>query len=178
MTLRPPSPQRPYTPVKQMLRGRGCVTIRDMPYFAAVFAQTDQGWLGTETELDEAEGIDDVTDLMREVGLETSGDPVLLLVEEDDHWFAIVRLDGEDEPRVFVSDAHAGTTDGLAALLRQPVGEAALEGDAAGDPALLEDLGLEAKQLLELSERAMPGDALLAVAEQTGFAEEFDRLRV
>jgi putative tRNA adenosine deaminase-associated protein len=148
-----------------------------MPYFAAVFARTDQGWLGTETDLAEAEGIDDVADLMREAALETTGDPVLLLVEEDDQWFAVMRLDDQDEPRVFVSDSQAGLTSGLAGLLSQSVGEEALDGEASGDTMLLEDLGVDAKRLLELSERALPGDALLAIAEQTGFAEEFDQLR-
>jgi putative tRNA adenosine deaminase-associated protein len=151
--------------------------MRDMPYFAAVFARTEQGWLGTETELAEAEGIDDVADVMREVAMETTGDTVLLLVEEDDQWFAVMRLDEQDEPRVFVSDSQAGLTSDLAGLLSQSVGEPPLDGEATGDPDLLDDLGLDAKRLLELSERALPGDALLTVAEQTGFAEEFDRLR-
>ena len=148
-----------------------------MPYFAAVFARTEQGWLGTETELAEAEGIDDVADVMREVAMETTGDPVLLLVEENDQWFAVVRLDDQDEPRVFVSDAQAGLTSDLAGLLSQSVGEPALDGESSGDAGLLEDLGVATKRLLDLGERALPGDALLAVAEQTGFAEEFDRLR-
>ncbi|MBC6456422.1 tRNA adenosine deaminase-associated protein [Actinomadura sp. HBU206391] len=148
-----------------------------MPYFAAVFARTEQGWLGTETELAEAEGIDDVADVMREVAMETTGDPVLLLLEEDDQWFAVIRMDDQDEPRVFVSDSAAGLTSDLAGLLSQSVGETPLDGDASGDADLLDDLGVDAKRLLELSERALPGDALLTVAEQTGFAEEFDRLR-
>jgi putative tRNA adenosine deaminase-associated protein len=151
--------------------------MRDMPYFAAVFARTEQGWLGTETELAEAEGIDDVADVMREVAMETTGDPVLLLVEENDQWFAVMRLDDQDEPRVFVSDAQAGLTSDLARLFSQSVGETQLDGEGSGDADLLEDLGVDAKRLHELSERALPGDALLTVAEQTGFAEEFDRLR-
>jgi putative tRNA adenosine deaminase-associated protein len=149
-----------------------------MPYFAAVFARTDQGWVGAETELAEAEGIDDIADLMREVALETVGDPVLLLVEEDDHWFAVMRLDDQDDPRVFVSDAHAATDGDLAGVLTESItGEPELDGEAGGDPALLEDMGVDGKRLLELSERALPGDALQAVAEQTGFADEYDRLR-
>jgi putative tRNA adenosine deaminase-associated protein len=151
--------------------------MRDMPYFAAVFARTEQGWLGTETELAEAEGIDDVADVMREVAMETTGDPVLLLVEENDQWFAVIRLDDQGEPRVFVSDSQAGLTSDLAGLLSQSVGKTPLDGEATGDADLLDDLGVDAKRLLELSERALPGDALLTVAEQTGFAEEFDRLR-
>ncbi len=142
-------------------------------YFAAVFARTPQGWVGAEAVLAEADHVDDVADLMREAAVESYGDPVLLMIEQDDDWFAVVRLDGEDEPRAFVSTIRE---DGLGALFQQLVGEVP-DGDSGGDPALLEDLGVEAKRLADLGERALPGDALLAVAEQAGFGEEFDRLR-
>ncbi|TDD34464.1 hypothetical protein E1287_16330 [Actinomadura sp. KC06] len=144
-----------------------------MSYFAAVFAQTPEGWVGAEAVIAEAEHVDDVADLMREAAVESYGDPVVLLVEQDDDWFAVVRLDGEDEPRAYIS---AVREDGLGSLFQQLVGEVP-DGDPAGDPALLEDLGLDAKQLSDLGERALPGDALLTVAEQAGFGEEFDRLR-
>ncbi|MGH3244159.1 MAG: hypothetical protein ACRDNL_27530 [Spirillospora sp.] len=144
-----------------------------MPLFAAVFAKTPQGWVGAEALLAEAEHVDDVADLMREAAVESYGDPVVLLVEQDDDWFAVVRLDGEDEPRAYVSTVRE---DGLGSLFQQLVGEVP-DGDAGGDPALLEDLGLDAKQLGDIGERALPGDALLTIAEHTGFGEEFDRLR-
>ncbi|WUH99428.1 hypothetical protein OHR68_39035 [Spirillospora sp. NBC_00431] len=144
-----------------------------MSYFAAVFARTPQGWVGAEALLAEAEHVDDVADLMREAAVESDGDPVVLLVEQDDDWFAIVRLDGEDEPRAYVSTVRE---DGLGSLFQQLIGDVP-DGDGGGDPALLEDLGLDAKQLGDLGERALPGDALLTVAEHAGFGEEFDRLR-
>ncbi|GGT63222.1 tRNA adenosine deaminase-associated protein [Actinomadura citrea] len=144
-----------------------------MSYFAAVFAQTPQGWVGAEAVLDEAESVDDVADLMREAAVESYGDPVVLLVEQDDDWFAIVRLDGNDEPRPYIS---AVREDGLGSLFQQLVGEVP-DGDAAGDASLLEDLGVDAKRLRELGERSLPGDALLVVAERAGFGEEFDHLR-
>lgn len=144
-----------------------------MSYFAAVFAQTPQGWVGAEAMLAEADHVDDVTDLMREAAVESYGDPVVLLIEQDDDWFAVVRLDGEDEPHAYVS---AVREDRLGSLFQQLVGEVP-DGDPGGDPALLEDLGLEAKQLSDLGDRALPGDALLTVAEHAGFGEEFDRLR-
>jgi putative tRNA adenosine deaminase-associated protein len=119
-------------------------------------------------------------DLMREAAVETSGDPVLLLVEEDDEWFAVVRLDGDDEPRAFLSDGRAGRTSGLAGIFAQfLVADTAApdDPDLLGDLELLVDLGLDADRLTTLSERSLPGDALLTVAEQAGFADEFDRLR-
>jgi putative tRNA adenosine deaminase-associated protein len=142
-------------------------------YFAAVFAQTPQGWIGAEAVLAEAESVDDVADLMREAAVESYGDPVLLLIEQDDDWFAIVRMDGEGDPRAFVS---AVREDGLGGLFHQLVGEVP-DGDAGGDPGLLDDLGVASKRVTDLGERAVPGDALLTVAELAGFGEEFDRLR-
>lgn len=144
-----------------------------MSYFAAVFARTPQGWVGTEAGLDEAEVVDDVADLMREVAVETFGDPVLLLVEENDEWFAVARLDGDDDPRVFLS---AARDVGLPGLFTQLLGDIP-DGEAGGDPDLLQDLGLDPARLGELGERVLPGDALAVVAEQAGFGEEFDRLR-
>ncbi|MFC4908838.1 tRNA adenosine deaminase-associated protein [Actinomadura gamaensis] len=144
-----------------------------MSYFAAVFARTPQGWVGTEAELAEAESVDDIADQMREAAVESYGDAVVLLVEREDDWFAIVRLDGDDEPRAYVS---AVRDDRLAGLFQPLVGEAP-DGDPSGDAALLDDLGVDGEQLSDLGERALPGDALMAVADRAGFGEEFDRLR-
>ena len=153
-----------------------------MPYFAAVFAQTEAGWVGTEADLVEAKVMDDVSDLLRESALETGGDPVLLLVEEDDEWFAVLRLDGEEDPRVFLSDTRAIISSELAGLLYQFIGAAeeapdgGVDGTPDGDRDLLEDLGADAQELDDLSQRSLPTDALLIVAERAGFADEFDRL--
>ena len=147
-----------------------------MPYFAAVFARTEAGWIGTDADLSEIMSLDDAADLMRETALEASGDLVLMLVEEDDTWFAVLRLDGDDEPRVFLSDPEAGRTSKIAGLFAEPLGDLS-DNEPAGEVALLDDLGTDADRLVELSERALPGDALTIVAEQAGFVDEFDRLR-
>ncbi|MBA9002083.1 MULTISPECIES: tRNA adenosine deaminase-associated protein [Thermomonospora] len=144
-----------------------------MSYFAAAFARTPQGWVGAEATLDEAEVVDDLTDLMREVAVESIGDTVLLLVEEDDEWFGVARLDGEEDPRVYVS---AIRNEGLGGLFHQLLGDVP-EGEPGGDPTLLDDLGVTADHLGELGERALPADALLEIAEQAGFGEEYDDLR-
>jgi putative tRNA adenosine deaminase-associated protein len=152
-----------------------------VPYFAAVFAQTEEGWVACEADLAESEVSDDVTDLMREVALESVGDPVLLLVEENDAWFAVVRLDGDEDPRIFVSDAAAAQGSGLGGLLFELVTEGLetkVDGDPAGDPTLLDDLGVPSPRLLDLGERAVPTDALSELAEGAGFTEELDALRV
>ncbi|RFU42610.1 hypothetical protein DZF91_05660 [Actinomadura logoneensis] len=144
-----------------------------MSYFAAVFARTPQGWVGTEAALAEAESVDDIADQLREAAVESYGDSVVLLVEQEDDWFAIVRLDGDDEPRAYVS---AVRDDRLAGLFQPLVGDAP-DGDPSGDASLLTDLGVDGEQLGELGERSLPGDALLTIAEAAGFGEEFDRLR-
>jgi putative tRNA adenosine deaminase-associated protein len=148
----------------------------DVPYFAAVFARTEEGWIGADADLSEILSLDDATDLMRETAVEAIGDLVLMLVEADDTWFAVMRMDGDDEPRLFLSDPTAGRTSKIAALLAEPLGELP-DAEPAGDRTLLDDLGTDADRLVELSERALPGDALTIVAEQAGFVDEFDRLR-
>jgi putative tRNA adenosine deaminase-associated protein len=147
-----------------------------VPYFAAVFARTESGWIGTDADLSELVSLDDVTDLMRETAVEAVGDLVLMLMEENDTWFAVLRLEGDDEPRIFVSDPEAGRASRIAAHLTESLGELP-EGEPAGEATLLADLGTDPERLVELSERALPGDALTIVAEQAGFADEFDRLR-
>lgn len=144
-----------------------------MSSFAAVFARTPQGWVGTEAVLAEAADVDDVADLMREAAVESYGDPVLLLAREDDDWFAVVRLDGQDEPHAYVSTVRE---DGLGTLFHDLVGEVP-DGEPGGDPGLLDDLGITARDLADLGDRALPIDALPAIAERAGFGEEFDRLR-
>lgn len=151
-----------------------------MPYFAAVFAQTASGWLATEADLAQSEQPEDVTDLLREAAMEAPAELVVLLVEENDAWFGVVRVDGEDDPRVFLSDAAAARAGGLGELIAELITDGlapAKDGDPAGDPTLLTELGTGEDRLLGLSDRAVPTDALSDLAEQAGFADELDSLR-
>jgi putative tRNA adenosine deaminase-associated protein len=148
-----------------------------VPYFSAAFAHTDAGWIGAEVDLGEVAGLDDVADIMREAAVETSGDTVLLLVEHEDEWFAVVRLDDGEDPRVFLSDSRARLFSELAAILHEQIGGARDSDEPAGDVGLLADLGTGPERLTALGERTLPGDALSAVAEKAGFAEEYERLR-
>ncbi len=150
-----------------------------MPYFSVAFARSDAGWIGTETDLAEVAGVDDITDIMRETAVETAGDTVVLLIEEEDEWFAVVRLDDGGDPRVFLSDPRATLTSDLARMLHEQIGDVdeVPTDDPVGDSGLLADLGTEAPRLTELGERRFPGDALSVIAERAGFAEDYDRLR-
>jgi putative tRNA adenosine deaminase-associated protein len=150
-----------------------------VPYFTVAFARSDAGWIGTETDLTEVAGVDDIADIMRETAVETAGDTVVLLVEEEDEWFAVVRLDDGEDPRVFLSDPRAVLGSDLARMLHEQIGdvEEVPAEDPVGDAALLADLGTPPAALTQLGERTLPGDALAVIAEHAGFAEDYDRLR-
>jgi putative tRNA adenosine deaminase-associated protein len=150
-----------------------------VPYFSVAFARTDAGWVGTEADLSEAAGVDDITDMMRETAVETAGDTVVLLLEQEDEWFAVVRHDDGDDPRVFLSDPRATLTSTLAGMLYEQFGtpDDSPTADPVGDFALLADLGTDSARLTGLGERKLPGDALAIVAEHAGFAGEYERLR-
>ncbi|MFC7646571.1 hypothetical protein ACFQX6_42940 [Streptosporangium lutulentum] len=77
--------------------------------FSAAFVRTGGGWNGAEVDLSEAEIADDLGDAVQEhLGL-TGDELALLCVEMEDEWFAIVRYQGDLEPRTFLSDAQAAS---------------------------------------------------------------------
>ncbi|MEY9839747.1 hypothetical protein [Streptacidiphilus sp. EB103A] len=78
-----------------------------MAYFAALLARTEDGWDVSETELDDVETLADLADLAREAAEDE--ETVLVFIEQEDAWFAVVRVDGEEDPRIFVSDAAAAS---------------------------------------------------------------------
>ena len=107
-------------------------------YFAALLARTEDGWEASDTELDDVETLSDLADLAREASRED--DTVLVLIEQEDGWFGVVRVDGEDDPRIYVSDA--------AAAARSSYGEILLTDELLGrepgdDDADLDSLDLD-----------------------------------
>jgi putative tRNA adenosine deaminase-associated protein len=153
--------------------------------FSAAFVRIDGGWSGADVDLGEAEIVDDLGDAVIEALGLTGDELALLCVEVEDEWFAIVRYRGDDEPRVFLSDAHAILSDTLGELFAEFAGvppdkEAnGLGVKPAGDFDLLSDLGVSSEELLELSmeEGVLPADILSVIAERLSFADELDRLR-
>ena len=117
----------------------------------------------------------------------------LVLIEQDDEYAAIVRVDDEeDEPRAFLSDGHAADAYPLAALVAEDlveIGEDELSDDEDAPPAhdsapfgdaeIVEDLGTSAADLLAMCahEGTLPMDVLVAVCEKAGCGEAFDDLR-
>jgi putative tRNA adenosine deaminase-associated protein len=89
----------------------GRVTV----YFAALLARTEDGWEASDTELDDVETLSDLADLAREASPDE--DTVLVLIEQEDAWFGVVRVDGEDDPRIYVSDAAAAQRSAYGELL-------------------------------------------------------------
>jgi putative tRNA adenosine deaminase-associated protein len=112
----------------------GRVTV----YFAALLARTEDGWEASDTELDDVESLSDLAELAREASPED--DTVLVLIEQEDAWFGVVRIDGEDDPRIYVSDA--------AAAARSSYGEILLTDELLGrDPDDDDDVDLDSLDL-------------------------------
>ena len=107
-------------------------------YFAALLARTEDGWEASDTELDDVESLSDLAELAREASPED--DTVLVLIEQEDAWFGVVRIDGEDDPRIYVSDA--------AAAARSSYGEILLTDELLGrDPDDDDDVDLDSLDL-------------------------------
>ncbi|MEU1019204.1 hypothetical protein ABZ383_12825 [Streptomyces sp. NPDC005900] len=86
-------------------------------YFAALLARTEDGWEASDTDLDDVETLADLADLAREATADHADDTVLVFIEQDDAWFGVVRVDGEEDPRIFVSDAAAAAKSAYGEIL-------------------------------------------------------------
>jgi putative tRNA adenosine deaminase-associated protein len=84
-------------------------------YFAALLARTEDGWQASETDLDDVETLGNLTDLAREASAEE--ETVLVFIEQEDAWFGVVRVDGEEDPRIYVSDAAAAARSSYGEIL-------------------------------------------------------------
>jgi putative tRNA adenosine deaminase-associated protein len=158
-------------------------------YVATALARSAPQWRGSDIDIEELEDLDTVVDALRD--LASGKEPVLLLVEENDEWFGIVRLDGDGEPQLFLSDSRVLAQSEIASVLfsdapvavveLDPDEETAIsaEGDPIGDPDLLADLGTPASELLALcaEEGLLPGDILTTISERAGCLEPLEELR-
>ncbi len=163
-----------------------------MPYFAAALARTDEGWTAQELDLDEIEDLEALAEELRDLTGEGDG-PALMLLEEDDEYVGIVRVDGGSsglaEPRVFLSDRRAVQASGVAAMLWEHAEPEAADDDddeghrpvaePVGDTALLADLGTPADDLLALcsEEGLLPADVHTAICERAGCLDVLEELR-
>ncbi|SHG13919.1 putative tRNA adenosine deaminase-associated protein [Jatrophihabitans endophyticus] len=160
-----------------------------MTYFAAVVTRSGHRWRTAEADLTGCESLADLGDIVGD----TVGDVRLLLIEQDDEYAAIVRLDaGDDEPRAFLTDGHSADAYPLAAVVAEELTEIGTDDladdedappahDSApfGDAGIVADLGTDADGLLALCEHegTLPVDVLFAVCEKAGCGEAFEELR-
>ena len=163
-----------------------------MSYFAAVVVRTDDRWRAFEVSLEGCESLADIGDVARDV----AGEVRLVLVEQDDEYAALVRVDDDEEERGFLSDGHAADAYPVAAMIAEDlveIGEDELgeDGDILsdappsidsmpfGDADIAEDLGTSAGDLLSMCahEGTLPIDVLVAVCEKAGCGEAFDNVR-
>ena len=162
-----------------------------MSYFAAALARTRAGWTARELDLDGAADVDELADRVRDV--DSDADTALLFVEEDDEYVAILRVDARaDEPRVFVSDAHAADSYPVAEIFAEAVEEVdpdlpadeeddppGHDSEPLGDADLLADLGTPGRDLLALvtHEGTLPADVITEVCERAGCLDQLEMLR-
>lgn len=160
-----------------------------MSAFAAVLARAGDRWQVEEVALDGCENVTDIADVARDY----PGQLRLVVIEQDDEYAAIVRIDDDDdEPRAFLSDGHAADAYPLAAAVAEDlieIGEDELSDDEDAPPAresapfgdaeIVDDLGTSPVNLLAMCahEGTLPMDVLVAVAEKAGCGEAFDDLR-
>jgi len=164
-------------------------------YFAALLARTAEGWEASDTELDDVETLTDLIDLAR--GAAKDDDTVLAFIEHEDAWFGVVRVDGEEDPHIYVSDAAAAARTSYGSMLtdellgRDPDDDldslVDLDGTEDGEPDedddtdpdapvpvgplgdgdILTDLGMEEKEL-----KSLDGDAFESIADMLGAGME------
>lgn len=149
-----------------------------MSYFTAVLAREGRGWTSHDVDVESLKDLGELTDELRAVADED--DPVLLLVEREDAWWAVVRVDGDEDPRIFVSDAAGAASSSYSELLEidHDDEEEPVAGACAGDLDVLADLGTPPDALTTMCEDEVPPmDALATVAEAGGFGEVLDSLR-
>ncbi|MEV7387557.1 MULTISPECIES: hypothetical protein [unclassified Streptomyces] len=174
-------------------------------YFAALLARTEDGWEASDTELDDVETLSDLADLARESASDAD-DTVLVFIEQEDAWFGVVRIDGEEDPRVFVSSAAAAARSSYGELLltdemlgREPKDDADdldaldLDGTEDGEPEAEDDEDTDTSAVpagpvgdtgiledLGVSAKellALSDDALSEIAEALGAAEVLETVR-
>lgn len=172
-----------------------------MTYFAAALARRGTGWTGEEIDLDDVEDLDGVVESVRSA-VGDDAETALMLFEENDEWFGVVRIDDNGDPRVFVSDGRVVETSQVGGILGEAAtvedddaGEAdddedgdddeeeeeaiRAAGDPIGDPDLLSDLGVSGNRLLALcaEEGQLPADILSALCESAGCLDALEALR-
>src|SRR3954454_10430338 len=148
-------------------------------YFTAVLARDGEKWFAHDVDVEDLEDVGELTVALRGVAMDE--EPVLLLVEREDAWWAVVRVDADDDPRSFVSALLGASASPYAKALgleESDEDDDVEPGTPSGDFDVLADLGSSAEDLAQICEdELVPMDALAALAEAGGFDEVLDSLR-
>jgi len=86
-------------------------------YFAALLARYADEWQARDVDLDEVDDGMGLVEFIREAAEDEEPDTAVLLLEQEEVWFAVVRLDLDEDPRVFAADLAAVRRSGYADLL-------------------------------------------------------------
>ncbi|MFP5347567.1 MAG: tRNA adenosine deaminase-associated protein [Actinomycetes bacterium] len=142
-----------------------------MSYFTAVMASDGRGWRTRDVDVEDAASLEDLADTLR--GLGRDGEPVLAVIEREDEWFALVRVDGDDEARVFVSDLAAASRSIFAELLAPAADvDTSWASTGAGERQDVEDLD----EGPEVADDEEDGDADLDVDLDEGLDDDLGDL--
>ncbi len=154
--------------------------------------RVDDAWEASSVDLDDANDIDDVLEELRELG--PDADVVLLFVEADDEYLAVLRFDGGDDLRVFCSDAEFADVNRMGAMLLSETElnaepEPDLDDDAepttteldaqpVGEFALLTDLGVSAATLKAVCAKdgMLPSDITAEIATRIGCGDVLEEV--
>lgn len=159
-----------------------------MPYFAAALTRSADAWSGHEVDMEDVEDLDSLVETLRDLA---DGGTALFFLEEDDEYLAIVRVDGDRDPRTFISDDRAVGTSVKAALVMEDVAppedaddddedeSTRPDAEVAGDVEIVASFGVPASQLVDLchTEGMLPADIITAICEKAGCADALDDLR-
>jgi putative tRNA adenosine deaminase-associated protein len=176
---------------------------RTVSYFAAALARVSEGWTAAELDLDGADDVEAVGDLLRDV--QPDAELSLLFVESDDEYLVVLRLDEGEDLRVFGSDVEFADASRIGDVLLAELEESEVPvdlgddddttaseddeeeeeetaepvGHPVGDADLLTDLGISARDLLALCshEGMLPADVMTEICRKIGCADELQDLR-
>jgi putative tRNA adenosine deaminase-associated protein len=95
-------------------RGGGPCHDVQVSYFIGVLGHSGSGWRALDVDLEVAQTVDEMAEELRLAG---DGAPVVAVIEHEDDWFALVRVDDGEDPRAFVSDREATGRSRYADLL-------------------------------------------------------------
>lgn len=130
-------------------------------YFTAVLARHGRGWRVLDLDVDDAEDLDELADLVRNA-LPGAG-PGLAIIEREDSWFALVRVDEDGEPRPFVSDLRESLRSRYAVVL-----ESAADIDIPADLDGLADVPVDEEDEEDDAETGALGSAATGSGDASG----------